>query len=246
MAIHKERLDAEYGRERRGDRLPRQPVYENFNWVEDDLEDRVRLIGSSLNRDMNRLSHLLQRDRDDVRQTGDWQARIDRLDRDLKASITERDALRTALKELEKRSAQENDVAHQVEALQKQLSEKQSEIQNLNKQVESQATMLAKKDSLLQKQSKVSHLKAQKEKAQLEEALEKALKRAAASLKKARNAESERDEAQKKVEVTKKKLLSSRNRRLNAEDQVKTLEKQVKELKDELSRKKEKKRRSFW
>ncbi|KAE8378644.1 hypothetical protein BDV26DRAFT_186671 [Aspergillus bertholletiae] len=246
MAVHKDRFEAEFGREKRSERAPRLHVYEDTEWVEDDLEDRVQLIGSSLNRDMNRLNLLLQKDRTDARQISDWQARIEHLERELNASNAERDALRIALEESQNRSAQEKDVAHNHETLQKQLSEMQHQVQTLNKQAESQASMLTKKDSLLQKHARASNLKVQKEKIQLEEALERAKRRAADAQKRARNAESERDEAQKALEETRQKLGSSRKKRSIVEEQRKTLEKQVKELKDELSKKKDKKRRYFW
>ncbi|OGM48171.1 hypothetical protein ABOM_002206 [Aspergillus bombycis] len=246
MAVHKDRFEAEFGRKKRSERAHGPHVYEDTEWVEDDLEDRVQLIGSSLNRDMNRLNLLLQKDRNDARQISSWQARIDHLERELKASNAERDALRIALEESQSRSAQEKDVARHHESLQNQLSEMQNQVQTLNKKAEFQAAMLTKKDNLLQKHTKASNLKVQKEKTQLEEALEKAKRRAADAQKNARNAESERDEAQKTLEETRKKLMSSRHKRSIVEDQRKTLEKQIKELKDELSKKKEKKRRYFW
>ncbi|KAB8202128.1 hypothetical protein BDV34DRAFT_158762 [Aspergillus parasiticus] len=246
MAVHKDRFEAEFGREKRSDRAHRPHVYGDTEWTEDDLEDRVQLIGSSLNRDMNRLNLLLQKDRSDARQISDWQAHIDHLERELKASHAERDALRIALEESQNRSAQEKDIARHHETLQKQLSEMQNQVQTLNKKAESQAAMLTKKDSLLQKHTKASNLKVQKEKTQLEEALEKAKRRAADAQKKVRTAESERDEAQKTLEETRNKLVSSRHKRSIVEEQRKALEKQVKELKDELSKKKDKKRRYFW
>ncbi|KAE8412960.1 hypothetical protein BDV36DRAFT_269949 [Aspergillus pseudocaelatus] len=246
MGVHRDRFEAEFGRKKRSDRTRRPHVYDDTEWVEDDLEDRVQLIGSTLNRDMNRLNLLLQKDRSDARQISDWQARIDHLERELKASNTERDALRIALEESQNRSAQEKDVARHHETLQKQLSEMQNQVQTLNKKAESQAAMLTKKDTLLQKHTKASNLKVQKEKTQLEEALEKAKRRAADAQKKARTAESERDEAQKTLEEARNKLVSSRHKRAIVEEQRKTLEKQVKELKDELSKKKDKKRRYFW
>ncbi|KAE8353445.1 hypothetical protein BDV28DRAFT_108171 [Aspergillus coremiiformis] len=246
MAIHKELLEAGFGREKQSGRTPRPQAYEDLEWVEDDLEDRVQLIGSSLNDDMNRLSLLLLKERHDARQISDWQAQIDLLQRDLKASNAERDALRVALEESQSRSAREDDISRQTETLQKQLTEMQNQVQSLNKKAESQAAILKKKDNMLQKQTKASNLKAQTEKTQLEEALEKAKRRAADAQKKARNSGSECDEAQKKLEEMKKKLGLSRNKRMAAEEERKSLEKQVKELKEELAKKKEKKRRAFW
>ncbi|KAE8153652.1 hypothetical protein BDV25DRAFT_17854 [Aspergillus avenaceus] len=246
IAMHQERLGTESPKGQRSSPLPVQPTHIPTNYVEDEFEDRVRLFGSSLTRDVRRLNLILQRNRHSAIEAIDWQAQLSQLTGDLQASNAERDALRVALEECQKRADRNEDSAHQAETLHEQLAERQDEIYYLNKQIELQAAMLSQKESSLQKQTKASQIKEMKEKTQLEQALDNAKRRAIEAEKRAIAAETERVEAQQKVEETRKKLQTARSKRLVVEEQRKALEEKVKDLKEELAKKKEKKRRRFW